>query len=55
MFTMGLGSQRTHTDISAGTCFVHYPYMIFLMGLSTELAKYSDDSLSVKTEIGCKH
>lgn len=42
MFTMGVGSQRTHTDISAGTCFVHYPYMIFLRGLSNELAKYSD-------------
>lgn len=44
MFTIGLGSQRIHTDIGVGTCFVHYLYVVFIMGLNNELAKYNDDT-----------
>lgn len=44
MFTMGLGSQRIHTDISVGICFVHYPYIGFITGLNNQLAKYNDDT-----------
>lgn len=47
MFTMGWGFQWTPTDISAGTCFVHYPYVIFLKRLSSEVAKCNDDTRSV--------
>lgn len=41
---MGWGPQWTPTEISAGTCFVHYPYMIFIKGLITEVAKHNDDT-----------
>lgn len=41
---MGLGSQRIQTVISVGTCFVHYPYRVFIMGLNNELAKYNVDT-----------
>lgn len=44
MFTMGLGSQKIHRHISVGTCFVNYPYMVFIMGLNNESAKYNDDT-----------
>lgn len=53
---MGLGSQRIHTDISVGTCFVHYPYMGFVMGLNNQLGKYNDDiKIMCQSEIGGKH
>lgn len=49
MFTMVWGSQWIPTEISTGTCFVHYPYTIFRMGLSSEVAKCNDN-----TKLVCK-
>jgi len=47
MFTMASGSQWTPTEISAGTCLAHCPYMFFIKEQGSEVAKCNNNTKSV--------